>query len=208
LRFSLESLRKVKAYLWKHAAGIVLAFLAVSSSLFGIGRWEASQAFSGLTLYCTQGQVLAPSTFAPTFNVLVGLKNPSLFQLDINWVVSINLNVNGSSYSSFRGILSDVLPARTSRIFTILFSGFLPSRGNVTLSRVVSYERYSIFGDVFTDPRIFYISTDITTQANASLVVSTLVFDIVPYVMFEIFSSHSNWLGNNNDICYVRDISG
>jgi hypothetical protein len=194
--------------LWKHAAGIVLGFLAVSSSSFGFGRWETSQTFNGLTLYCTQGQVLAPSTFGPAFNVLVGLKNPSLFPVDINWLVSIRLNATGASYYSLGGTLSDVLPGMTSRIFTIPFSGFLPSRGNITLSRVVSYERYSIFGDVFTDPRIFYISTDITTQVNASLVASSLVFGIAPQAMFEIFSSHSNLLSNKIDPCYIRDISG
>jgi hypothetical protein len=189
--------RPVFRNLRKHWAGILLAFLAISSTGFGIARWEASQTFNGLSIYCASSRVTQyanASLTQPTYGafvVSIGFKNPNLFPVAVYWIATPILN--GSAY--FGGSLQDNIPGFSSHLAQMQFR-FIPPElltGNQLLSRVISYERYSILGDIFAEPRIFFIPSDQTILLRPDNLMN-LMANRIPGILWSVFIQHSNLL--------------
>ncbi len=186
----------------KHSTGIVLAFLAISSTGFGITRWEASQTFNGLTIYCTSSKITrypnASAVFPQSqgeFVVSIGFKNPNWFPVDVAW--SATPLLNDSNY--FSGFLQDVVPPLTSHVakmpFAAIPSGLLSN--NLLLSKVISYERYSILGDIFAEPRTYFISSDQTIILRPDDFMNVIA-NRMPIILWSVFIQHSNLLQSHS----------
>ncbi len=195
---------RASRYVRKHWTSILLFFLAISSTVYGIARWESSQTFNGLTIYCisskiTQYPLDKPPYTRGEFVISIGFKNPNLFPVSVAW--SATPLLNNSNY--FSGFLQDVVPGFSSHIATMSFR-FIPPLVNYTLNNVVSYERYSIFGDIFAEPRIFFISSGqaIPLRNNTMF----LTANRMPGILWSIFVQHSNLLQSEEISCNPNDI--
>ncbi len=182
----------------KHSTGIVLAFLAISSTGFGIARWEASKTFNGLTIYCTNSTIIrnpnasaVPQQTYGDFVVSIGFKNPNWFPIDLAW--SATPLLNDTNY--FSGFLQDVVPPFSSHVAQMSFAFVPPAllSNSWILSKVISYERYSILGYVFAEPRIFFIFSDQTIPLHPNSFMGVIA-NRVPLILWSIFIQHANLL--------------
>ena len=193
-------------YVRQHWTTILLSFLTISSTVYGIARWESSQTFNGLDLYCISAKVDQYPVGAPTyrsggFSIYFGYKNPNYFPVNAFWTSTPMLN--DTNYVS--GFLQGVIPARSSIILRMLF---LPVpfvvNYNYTLGSVISYERYSILGDIFSEPRIFFISS--TQGLRLGNNATSVLANRLPAMLWSIFIQHSNLLQSDQLPCPIGDI--
>ena len=200
-----SKLRALLRYLRKHGTSILLGFLTISSTGYGVARWEASQTFNGLTLYCISSQILQyPLDKSPftrgSFVIYFGFNNPNWFPVNVAW--SATPLLNDTNY--FSGFLADSVPASSKRISEMWFNFIPPGLANYTLNRVVSYERYSIFGDIFSEPHVFFISSDQSIHLGNNS--TNLIANRLPGILWSIFIQHSNLLLSQQSPCHPNDI--
>ncbi len=184
----------------KHWTGILLGFLAISSTGYGFGRWEAGQTFDGLTIFCASSTIVRnpvrfPNTTYGEFDVNIGFKNPNLFPVSVDWVA--NPVLNGSIF--YGGLLQDVIPPLSSRMSTMPFRAVPPLATGYVINKLVSYERYSILGDIFLEPRVFFVSSDQNIPLGNDLM--NLTANRVPPILWSVFIQHSNLLQSQAPRC-------
>jgi hypothetical protein len=178
----------------------LLGFLTIFlPSGYGFARWESGRTFNGLTIYCVSSKILQYPLAKPpytqgSFVVSIGFKNPNLFPVDVAW--SATPLLNNSNY--FSGFLQDTVPGFGNHIATMSFA-FIPALANYTLNKVVSYERYSILQDIFSEPRIFFISSDQIIPLGNN--VMNLTANRMPDLLWFIFIQHSNLLQSQQALC-------
>ncbi len=199
---------RVYVYAREHWTALLLGFLTISSTGYGISRWESSQTFNGLTMYCISSKIIQypldkPPWTRGEFDISIGFKNPNWFPVNVAW--SATPLMNNSNF--FSGFLHDDIPGLSSHLTTMRFAFIPPILANYTLNGVVSYERYSILGDVFADPRVFFISSDqaIHLPSNETRAVD-LIANRVPGILGSIFIQHSNLLQIQEIVCNPNEM--
>lgn len=188
----------------KHWTGILLGILAISSTLYGLGRWESGQTLNGLSTWCVSAGLATPESTNPKyfhFEVTVGFRNPNWLPIDVYWVATPVLN--GSAY--FGGLLQDVIPPLSdhhlSKMVFSFIQPFVQPSATYVLNRVVSYERYSVLGDAFTDPRIFFITSERNTVFQQPNSVLNLTANNMASILYFTFIQHSNFRNDQDGLC-------
>ncbi len=125
----------------------------------------------------------------------IGFSNPWGFPIDALWTVGAELN--GTNYG-LGGFLSTTIPSGNS---IQKMSFYVPQlSGNYTLNRAYDHESFQIFGNWFSEPRIFAKEFDETLQVHGSRLVNETAIQM-PTIVRYLFSSHSNLSNTSGESC-------